>query len=61
MTGEPERCSGFARLGLMRKCCGKGTDPLLGIGPVVILEIRLQPDYIPSDDRDDGADPFVAI
>jgi hypothetical protein len=43
--------------GLIRKCCGKGAEPFLGIDPVVTVEIRLQPDYIPSDDRDDGADP----
>jgi hypothetical protein len=34
---------------------------LLGTIPVVTVEIRLQPGYIPSDDRDDGADPVVAI
>jgi hypothetical protein len=38
-----------------------GLTPRFGIGPVVILEIRLQPGYIPSDDRGDGADPFAAI
>jgi hypothetical protein len=47
--------------GLSKKCCGKGADPFVGIGPVVILETARQRGYIPRDDRDDGADPIVAI
>jgi hypothetical protein len=47
--------------GLRRKWCDKGADPSVGIGPVVILETARQHGYIPKDDRDDGADPLVAI
>jgi hypothetical protein len=51
----------IARAAITRNVEARGLIPLLGTIPVVTVEIRLQPGYIPSDDRDDGADPVVAI
>src|SRR5947208_9789468 len=41
--------------GLIRKCCDMGPNPLSGWTCAAAVEIERQLDYIPGDDRDDGA------
>jgi hypothetical protein len=48
-------------LGLSKKCCDMGPNPLSGLALAIAVETELQLDYIPTDDHDAGPNPGVVV